>query len=70
MERNMQNTLSICCCLQICNSVVNMVVMGLVLGQSLMVISALLLCKSTYLPFTMYCEVCCCLHVKYKQTCE
>ena len=28
------------------NSVVKMVVMGLVLGQSLMVISALLLCKS------------------------
>ena len=27
------------CCLQTCNSVVNMLVMGLVLGQSLMVIS-------------------------------
>ena len=29
----------ICCCLQTCNSVVYVVVMGLVLGQSLMVIS-------------------------------
>ena len=33
-------------CLKICNSVVNMVVIGLVHGQSLMVISTLLLCKS------------------------
>ena len=62
----MHNTLDVCCCLQIiCNSVLNMVVMGLVLLQSLMVISALLLCKIIYLPFIMYCEVCCCcLHVK------
>ena len=29
----------VCCCLQICNSVVYVAVMGLVLGQSLMVIS-------------------------------
>ena len=29
----------VCCCLQTCNSVVYVVVMGLVLGQSLMVIS-------------------------------
>ena len=29
----------VCCCLQRCNSVVYIVVMGLVLGQSLMVIS-------------------------------
>ena len=64
MKRNMI-TLSVVYCLQIYNSVVNMVVMGLVLGQSLMVISALLLRKSVYLPFVMYCEVCCCLHVKY-----
>ena len=51
MERNIQNTFKLavgaCCCfLQICNSVVNMVVKGLVLGQSLMVVSILLLCKS------------------------
>ena len=46
----MQNTfklaVDVCCCLQLCNSAVNMVVKGLVLGQSLMVISILLLCKS------------------------
>ena len=41
----------VCCCLQTCNSVVNMLVMGLVLGQSLMVISTMgiylvILCKS------------------------
>ena len=29
----------VCCCLQTCNSVANVLVMGLVLGQSLMVIS-------------------------------
>ena len=49
MKRNMQNifklAVGVCCCLQICNSV-NMVVKVLVLGQSLMVISTLLLCKS------------------------
>ena len=38
--------MGVCCCLQICNSVVNMVVMGLILGQNLMVISTLLLGKS------------------------
>ena len=31
--------MGVCCCLQICNSVLNMLVMGLVLGASLMVIS-------------------------------
>ena len=31
----------VCCCLQTCNSVVYVVVMGLVLGQSLMVISTM-----------------------------
>ena len=38
-----------CCRLQTCNSVVNMLVMGLVLGQSLMVISTtgILLSQST-----------------------
>ena len=64
----MQNTfklaVGICRCLQICNSVVNMVVNGLVLGQSLMVISTLLLCKSIS-PFLRI-EVCCCLHIVYK----
>ena len=31
----------VCCCLQTCNSVVYVVLMGLVLGQSLMVISTM-----------------------------
>ena len=30
--------MGVCCCLQTCNSIVNMLVMWLVLGQSLMVI--------------------------------
>ena len=41
-EKHAKYILSSCgciCCLQICNSVLNVVVMGLVLGQSLMVIS-------------------------------
>ena len=32
--------MGVCCCLQTCKSVVNVLVMGLVLGQSLMVISS------------------------------
>ena len=32
--------MGVCCCLQTCKSVAYMLVMGLVLGQSLMVISA------------------------------
>ena len=32
-------TVGVCCCLKICSSVVNVLVMGLVLGPSLMVIS-------------------------------
>ena len=35
------NVKDVCCCLQTCNSVVYAVVMGLVLGQSLMVISTM-----------------------------
>ena len=46
--------------LQIYNSVVNMVAKGLVLEQSLMVISTLLLYKK-YVPFIMNCF---CLHIK------
>ena len=37
-EKHVNN---VCCCLQTCNSVVYVVVMGLVLGQSLMVISTM-----------------------------
>ena len=35
----------VCCCLKICNSVVNIVLMVLVLGQSLMVTSVLFYAK-------------------------
>ena len=40
---------SVCCCLQTCNSVINMLVMGLVLGPRVMVISimGILLSQST-----------------------
>ena len=60
----MQNTfylaVGVCCWLQICNSAVNMVVMGLVLGQSLMMhIYPVIMQK--YLLFIMNCF---CLHVK------
>ena len=39
----------VCCCLQTCNSVVNMLVTGLVLRQSLMVIGILLYSKVSLL---------------------
>ena len=39
MEKTFQLAVGVCCCLQTCNSVINMLVMGLVLGPSLMVIS-------------------------------
>ena len=57
--------MGVCCCLQICNSVVNMVVKGLVLGDSLMVKSTLLL---SFL--IIYYEVCFCLHVNCLRTRE
>ena len=64
MEKNIQNTfllaVGVCCCLKICNSDVNMVVRGLVLGHSLMILSTV----QTYILFILYYEVCCCLHVK------
>ena len=45
----------VCCCLQTCNSVVYVAVMGLVLGQSLKVISTTVSCyMQKYLPFIMY----------------
>ena len=50
MHNTFKLAVGVFCCLQVCNSVVNMVVMGLV-GQSLMVISIY------YLLFT--CEVNC-----------
>ena len=50
--------MGVCCCLQTCNSVVNMLVMGLVLRPSLMVISVtgILLIMQKYLSFIMYYE--------------
>ena len=45
----------VCCCLQTCNSVVCVVVMVLVLGQSLMVISTTgILLYAKVSPFIMY----------------
>ena len=39
MGKTFQLAVGVCCCLQACNSVVNMLVMGLVLWPSLMFIS-------------------------------
>ena len=56
--------MGVCCCLQTCNSVVNILVMELVLGPSLMVISILLYAKVS--PFIAYYKSAfCCLHIKY-----
>ena len=38
MEKTFSVAVGVCCCLQTCNLVVNMLVMGLVLGPSLKVI--------------------------------
>ena len=42
MKKNMQKTFYLavgeCCCLQTCKSVVNMLIMGLALRQSLMIV--------------------------------
>ena len=38
MPKTFELAVDVCCCLETCNSVVNMKMMGLVLGQSLMVI--------------------------------
>ena len=51
-----------CCCLQTYNFNFNLEGMGLVLGQSWMVVlinGRILFCP----PIIMYCEVCCCLHI-------
>ena len=39
MEKTFKLAVGVCCCLQTCNSVVYMLVMGLVVGPSLMVVS-------------------------------
>ena len=65
----MQNTfVGMCCCLKICNSVVNIVVMRLVLGQSLIIISNtdVLLYAKVSPPYIVLWEwFCCCLQVHY-----
>ena len=57
-----------CCCLQICNSVLNIAMMRLILGQSLMVISStgvLLYAKVSPLYNVLWECHCCCLLVNY-----
>ena len=52
----------VCCCLQTYNLKVNLEEMGLVLGQSWMVVPInghILFCPS----IIMYCEICCCLQI-------
>ena len=67
----MENTflaVGICCCLQTCNSVVNILVMGLVLGPNLMVISLMgiqLYAKVSPLYNVLWEWLCCCLQVNY-----
>ena len=45
MKNTFQLAMGVCCCLQIFNSVLSILVMELVRGQSLMVIFNLLLCN-------------------------
>ena len=62
----MKHVKDVCCCLQTCNSVVCVVVMGLVLGQSLMVISTTgILLYSKVSPLYDMGVHCCCVHIKY-----
>ena len=54
--------MGVCCCLQTYNLNVNLERMGLVLGQSWMVVpinGRILFCP----PIIMYLEVCCCLNI-------
>ena len=56
------NYLGVCCCLQTYNLNFKLERMGLVLGQSWMVVPInrrILLCP----PIILYGEVCCCLHI-------
>ena len=60
--------MGVCCCLQTCNLVINIVVMGLVLGQSLIVISStgVLLYEKVSPLYSVLREChCCCLQVNY-----
>ena len=54
--------MGVCCCLQTYDFNFNLEGMGLVLGQSWMVLlinGRILFCP----PIIMYCEICCCLHI-------
>ena len=64
----LRETWNVYCCLQTCNSVVKIVVMGLVLGQSLMVIfstDVLLYAKVSPLHNVLWECHCYYLHVNY-----
>ena len=68
VEKTFQLAVGVCYCLQTCNSVVTMLVMGLVLGTGLMVISItgiLLHAKVSPLYNVLLELLCCCLQVKY-----
>ena len=53
--KNILISVGVCCCLQTCNTVVNMLVMGLVLGPSLMIISITgILSYAKVYPFINY----------------
>ena len=63
------HAVGICCCLKIFNSVLSMVVDGVSTWAKLDgYICPVIMQK--YLPFIMCCEVCCCLHIHFLQTCE
>ena len=59
--------MSVYCCLQTCNYVVNVLVMGLILGQSLIVISTtgILLYAKVSPLYNVLWEWLCCLHINY-----
>ena len=67
MQNALELAVGLCCCLKICNCIINVVVMGLVLGQSFMVISGtgVLLCKGISLFNVLWECLCCYLHVSY-----
>ena len=68
MQNTFQLAVGVCCCLKICNFVGNIVVIGVVLGQSFMVISStgvLLYAKVSPFYILLWECLCCCLQVNY-----
>ena len=67
--KHRKDILGVCCCLQTCNSVLNMLIMGFGLRQNLIVISTtgiLLYAKVHISLYNVLQEsLCCCLHVNY-----